>query len=207
MSNSSDAATVYVVDDDPSVLQAVGRLIRSAGWDVASFGSAREFFDRPPCHAPGCVVLDVTMPEMNGLEVQQALIAAGDSLPVIFLTGNGDIPMSVRAMKSGAVDFLSKPCNDETLIAAIQEALALSRQAHEARVATQSVRELLATLTPREFEVMQGVVAGRLNKQIGAELLITEKTVKVHRARMLEKLRVSSVPDLVRLVERVGIAS
>lgn len=202
MSISHDTATVYVVDDDPSVLQAIGRIIRSVGWEVAGFGSAREFLDKRSCHAPGCLVLDVAMPDMNGLEVQQTLTANGDSLPIIFLTGNGDIPMSVRAMKSGAVDFLSKPCNDETLIAAIREALLRSSQAHEARITMQSIRELFATLTPREFEVMQGVVAGRLNKQIGAELLITEKTIKVHRARVMEKLQVSSVADLVRLVER-----
>jgi FixJ family two-component response regulator len=200
---SGSSGTVYVVDDDPSVLRAVGRLIRSAGWDVTDFGSAGDFIDRQRSDVPGCVVLDVNMPGLNGLEVQQALAAAGDSLPVIFLTGNGDIPMSVRAMKAGAVDFLSKPCDDETLIAAIRDALALSRLAHEARATLQSVQELLATLSPREHEVMRGVVTGRLNKQIAAELRITEKTVKVHRARVMEKLRVSSVADLVRLTERL----
>jgi FixJ family two-component response regulator len=149
-------------------------------------------------------VLDVTMPGLNGLELQQALIRAGNHLPIIFLTGDGDIPMTVRAMKSGAVDFLSKPCRDEDLIAAIMIALAKDQQLRQQQAQKRTIVDLLATLTPREHEVMLGVVAGKLNKQIAAELGTVEKTIKVHRARVMEKLHVSSVADLVRLSERIG---
>ncbi len=201
---STPPATVFVVDDDPSVLRAVSRLVRSAGMNAATFHSPQDFLDRQNPDAPGCLVLDVNMPGLNGLELQQALSRAGSRLPVIFLTGNGDIPMTVRAMKSGAVNFLSKPCGDGALLAAIGEAMELDRQLRIHEAETRALADVIATLTPREREVMLGVVAGELNKQIAAKLGTVEKTIKVHRARVMEKLRVSSVADLVRLVERAG---
>ena len=197
-----DAATVFLVDDDPSVLRAVARLVRSAGWNVETFASAQSFLEREPRDVHGCLVLDVAMPGLNGLELQQALTRSGSSYPIVFLTGHGDIPMSVRAIKAGAVDFLSKPCGDEDLLAAIALALKHSAQAHAARIDGEARTQRLATLTPREHEVMLGVVAGKLNKQIAAELGTVEKTIKVHRARVMKKLAVTSVADLVRLVER-----
>jgi FixJ family two-component response regulator len=200
-------ATVFLVDDDPSVLRAVGRLVRSAGWNVAAFESPRKFLEQQTPDAPGCLILDVAMPGVDGLEFQQVLARVGNCLPIIFLTGRGDIRMGVRAMKSGAADFLSKPCTDEELLAAIGQALTRDRQFRRERASEQMLSELLATLTPREHEVMLGVVAGQLNKQIAADLGTVEKTVKVHRARVMEKLRVSSVADLVRLTERAGLRS
>ena len=200
-------ATVFLVDDDPSVLRAVGRLVRSAGWNVAAFESPRKFLEQQTPDAPGCLILDVAMPGVDGLEFQQVLARAGNRLPIIFLTGHGDIPTSVRAMKSGAADFLSKPCTDEELLAAIGQALTRDRQFRRERASEQMLSELLATLTPREHEVMLGVVAGQLNKQIAADLGTVEKTVKVHRARVMEKLHVSSVAELVRLTERAGLRS
>jgi len=204
MNNPPPLPTVFLVDDDPSVLRAIGRLVRSAGWNIATFNSARAFLAQQEPTVPGCLVLDVAMPGFDGLELQQALTRVGNCLPIIFLTGHGNIPMSVRAMKSGAADFLSKPCPDEELLAAIGQALARDRQFRRERGKEQVFDELLATLTPREREVMLGVVAGKLNKQIAADLGTVEKTVKVHRARVMEKLRVSSVADLVRLTERGG---
>lgn len=198
-------ATVFLVDDDPSVLRAIGRLVRSAGWNAATFNSAQEFLEKQDPDAPGCLVLDVTMPGFDGLDLQQALAQAGNCLPVIFLTGDGDVPMSVRAMKSGAADFLSKPCPAKILLAAISQALERDLQFRQKRAKEQVVAELLASLTPREHEVMLGVIAGHLNKQIAADLGTVEKTIKVHRARVMDKLHVSSVADLVRLTERAGI--
>lgn len=198
-------ATVFLVDDDASVLRAIGRLVRSAGWNVATFNSPQEFLDKQDPDALGCLVLDMSMPGLNGLELQQALARDGNRLPIIFLTGHGDIPMSVRAMKSGAVDFLGKPCGDEELLAAIRLALARDQRFRLERAEVQALTARFATLTPREHEVMLGVVAGQLNKQIAADLGTVEKTIKVHRARVMEKLRVTSVADLVRLTERAGV--
>jgi FixJ family two-component response regulator len=197
--------TVFLVDDDPSVLRAVGRLVRSAGWNVAMFRSPQEFLEKQNPDLPGCLVLDINMPGLNGLELQQALALAGNALPIIFLTGHGDIPMSVRAMKSGAVDFLSKPCLDEKLLAAITCGLLKDQQLRLERAAETAVVALLATLTPREHEVMMGVVAGELNKQIAAKLGTVEKTIKVHRARVMTKLAVNSVAELVRLTALAGL--
>jgi len=205
MNRSALPATVFLVDDDTSVLRAVGRLVRSAGWNVAAFESPREFLEQQTPDAPGCLILDVAMPGVDGLQLQQVLPRVGNHLPIIFLTGTGDIPTSVRAMKSGAADFLTKPCPDEELLAAIGQALTRDRQFRQERATQQMLSELLATLTPREHEVMLGVVAGQLNKQIAAELGTVEKTVKVHRARVMEKLHVLSVADLVRLTERAGL--
>ncbi len=204
MNTPAPTATVFLVDDDPSVLRAVGRLVRSAGWNVATFNSPQEFLAQQNPDAPGCLVLDMTMPGLNGLELQQALTRTGNRLSIIFLTGHGDIPMSVSAMKSGAVDFLSKPCPDEKLLESIRQALARDGQFRLKRASETAVAALLAKLTPREHEVMLGVVAGKLNKHIAAELGTVEKTIKVHRGRVMEKLCVDSVADLVRLTERAG---
>jgi FixJ family two-component response regulator len=197
------SATVFLVDDDPSVLRAVGRLVRSAGWTVAAFDSPQEFLETQNPDAPGCLVLDMTMPGCHGFELQLALARAGNRLPIVFLTGDGDIKMSVSAMKAGAVDFLSKPCPGEELLAAISLALVRDSQFRREFEKQLALDQMLAALTPREHQVMLGVVAGQLNKQIAAALGTVEKTIKVHRARVMEKLRVSSVADLVRLSERV----
>lgn len=202
MSRSAGAATVFLVDDDPSVLRATARLMRSAGWNVETFASAEDFLQRAPEDVHGCLVLDVAMPGSSGLDLQQTLARVGRALPIVFLTGNGDIPMSVRAIKTGAVDFLTKPCREEDLLAAIRKALEQDVQAATARADREMRDRLLATLTPREHEVMLGVVAGKLNKQIAAELGTVEKTIKVHRGRVMRKLGVGSVADLVRLVEK-----
>lgn len=204
---SAPEATVFIVDDDPSVLRAVARLVRSADWKVAAFSSAREFLEKYVLTAPGCLVLDVTMSGMDGLDLQKALAQIGSELPIIFLTGDGDIPMSVQAIKNGAHDFLSKPCADEVLLAAIAHSLEQDRQTRSSRAEERLLRDRFSKLTPREREVMLGVVAGQLNKQIAAELGTGEKTIKVHRARMMEKLRVRTVADLVRLTEQMRRAN
>ncbi len=205
MSVQPTPPTVFLVDDDPSVLCAIGRLLRSAGLNVSAFQSPREFLDQQNPDTPGCLVLDVTMPGLTGLELQQVLSRMENRLPIIFLTGHGDIPMSVRAMKSGAVDFLSKPCHDEELLQAVSQALTRDQRLRQQQMQTRAIAALFATLTPREYQVMLGVVAGQLNKQIAAELGTAEKTIKVHRGRVMDKLQVSSVADLVRLSERAGV--
>lgn len=197
--------TVFVVDDDPAVLKSLSRLLRSTRLACATFSSPREFLDRHDPNAPGCLVLDVAMPGLNGLELQQALIAGGHELPIIFLTGHGDIPMSVQAMKRGAADFLTKPVNDDTLLAAIRVAIEKDRLQRQSRAEVAEIRQRLATLTPRELEVLEHVVTGQLNKQIADDLGTVEKTIKVHRARVMEKMKVHSVAELVHLAERVGI--
>jgi FixJ family two-component response regulator len=159
---NSSALTVFIVDDDPSVLKALARLLRSAGLNTTTFASAQEFLDLHDQNAPGCLVLDVAMPSMNGLELQLALAAQGNELPIIFLTGNGDIPMSVRAIKQGAIDFLTKPVNDSDLIAAIHDAIEKDRIARQARAKLSELHQRLAMLTPREREVLNHVVAGKL---------------------------------------------
>ena len=204
----SDAQpTVYLVDDDASVLKALRRLLSLAGWSVEAFSSPQEFLDRHRDDAPGCLVLDVAMPGLNGLELQEALDARGSLLPIIFLTGRGDIPMSVRAIKRGAVDFLTKPVDGEDLFAAIRAALGKGQALREARAEMDGIERRLATLTPREREVLAHIVSGRLNKQIAADLGTVEKTIKVHRARVMEKMQVRSLAELVRLAERAGIKS
>lgn len=200
------SATVFVVDDDPAVLKSLARLLRSARLEVATFSSPREFLDRHDPRAPGCLVLDVAMPGLNGLELQEALMRKDSLLPIIFLTGHGDIPMSVQAMKRGALDFLTKPVNDENLLQAVRSALEKDRVARQARAELDDILERLATLTPREREVIDHVVTGQLNKQIAADLGTVEKTIKVHRARVMEKMKVKSVAELVRLAERAGLA-
>lgn len=197
--------TVFLVDDEASVLKALARLLRSAGLNVETFGSPQEFLQHHDPHAHGCLVLDVAMPGLNGLDLQQALAAKGTELPVIFLTGRGDIPMSVQAMKQGAVDFLTKPTNDEDLLAAVRAGIDKDRANRQAGAERSKLQQKLATLTPREREVLHHIIAGKLNKQVAAELGIVEKTIKVHRARVMKKMNVRSVAELVRVTERAGI--
>jgi FixJ family two-component response regulator len=196
--NDSPSGTVYIVDDDPAILRALGRLVRSAGLSAMTFESPMDFLESSETEAAGCVILDVRMPGLDGLELQNRILDRSAERPVIFLTAYGDIPMAVRAMKSGAVDFLSKPCDDEILMATIQLALKRSRKA-------KSIRALIERLTPREFQVMKGVVAGQLNKHIADDLGTVEQTIKVHRSRVMEKLEVDSVAALVRLAITAGI--
>ena len=193
---------VFLIDDDAGVLTALTRLLREAGFDVEAFQSPSEFLLHDDASTPGCAVLDVALGDWNGLEVQTALANKGDARPIIFITGQGDIATSVQAMKAGAVDFLTKPVRDEDLIEAVRRALERDRATREEEARLASVGERLASLTPREQEVLSSVVAGRLNKQIAAELGIAEKTVKVHRARVMAKMAVRSVAELVRLVQR-----
>ncbi len=198
---------VYIVDDDPAVLKGLKRLLVASGLEVLAFESAEEFLDQFEPGAAGCIVLDLAMPGFNGLDLQRALGERGNILPIVFLTGRGDVTASVRAMKNGAVDFLTKPVDDEVLLAAIGSAVARGRALQQAHDELTQIEERLATLSPREREVLERVVAGRLNKQIAAELGIVEKTIKVHRANVMRKMVASSLADLVRLAERAGIRS
>lgn len=203
-----DDSIVFLVDDDPSVRKSLGRLILSAGYRVEVFASAQEFLDREACEGPGCLILDVQMPGINGLDLQQSVgVVYGDALPIVFISGHGDIPTSVCAMKAGAVDFLPKPFPAEVLFNAVEEALAKSRHELTDRTRLMEIRKRLALLTPREYEVLSFVVSGRPNKQIAAELGVTEKTVKVHRGRVFQKMGVQSLAELVRVTEKVGISS
>jgi FixJ family two-component response regulator len=197
--------TTFVVDDDAGVLKALGRLLRSAGYDARTFSSAQDFLAAHDPDVPGCAVLDLSMPGLDGLQLQERLSGEGVVRPIIFLTGNADVPSSVRAMKAGAIDFLVKPVKRDQLLAAINRALeldAVNRQDHDDR---KVIDGRLEKLTPREREVLTYVVAGRLNKQIAADLGTVEKTIKVHRGRVMTKLGVRSVAELVRLTERVGL--
>jgi len=199
--------TVFIVDDDASVLKAVARLLRSAGFKTALFSSAQQFLDEHDSNASGCLVLDVAMPKMNGLALQQILATQNSELPIIFLTGHGDIPMSVQAIKRGAVDFLTKPVNDSDLILAIQNAINSNQIARQTRSKLSELQQRFATLTPREHEVLSHVVAGKKNKQIALNLGTVEKTIKVHRAHLMAKLKVQSLAELVKISERLGIIS
>lgn len=196
---------VYVVDDDPSVRVAMERLLKSVGLTVETFASAREFLDQAAPEWSGCLIVDLRMPGMGGLDLQDQLSASQVSLPVIFLTGYGTVPASVRAMKAGAVDFLEKPVDDQTLLDAVHKALERDREAWRNQAKMQALHQRLAALTPREYEVLTFIISGRLNKQAAAELGTTEKTIKVHRARIMEKLQCASLAELVRLAERAGI--
>jgi FixJ family two-component response regulator len=203
----TDPRTVFLVDDDASVRRALTRLIKSAGYDVQTFPSARDFLEcwRVTDKGPACLVLDVRMPGLSGIDLQHELQTAGSSLPIIFITGHGDIPMSVQAIKDGAADFLIKPVNDAELLKAIEKALVQAQDNIRERQERDDIQRRLKTLTPRELEVMTMVVRGLLNKQIAFELGTVEKTVKVHRARVMEKMEVESLAELVRIAERVGI--
>ena len=204
---SDRPGTVFIVDDDPGVRRALTRLLRVAGFNVSTFGSARDFLAAHDPEAPGCLLLDVVMPDVDGFELQMSLRATGCALPIVFLTGSGDIPMSVRAMKAGAVTFLTKPVQDVSLVAAVSEALHIDKLARQARSLQHPLQQRLSTLTRREHEVLTHVVAGRLNKQIAAELGTAEKTVKVHRARVMRKMGARSVAELVHLADRVGVVA
>jgi FixJ family two-component response regulator len=199
------APMVFVVDDDPSVRKSLTRLLASAGYAVEAFASAGEFLARGPYAGPCCLVLDVRMPGLTGLELQETLVAAGRRMSIVFVTGHVDVPMSVRAMKGGAVDLLTKPFDAKNLLGAIERCLAKAVQDLGAKSRVEEIQERVKTLTPRETEVFALVVTGMLNKQIASALGIGEKTVKVHRARVMEKMRAQSVADLVRLADRVGV--
>jgi FixJ family two-component response regulator len=198
---------VYVVDDDAGVRRALTRLLRSVGLEAAAFSSAQEFLHARRPARPGCLVLDVRLPGLGGLDLQARLGQDQRTMPIVFITGHGNVPTSVRAMKGGAVDFLQKPFDDEDLLAAVRRALALSREALAEQTARTEIQGRLDSLTPREREVLQLVVTGMLNKQIAAELGAAEKTVKVHRGRVMHKMRAGSVAELVRITEIVGIGS
>jgi FixJ family two-component response regulator len=202
---TEDAFTVFLVDDDADVLKALARLLRASGYDSREFASSRDFLREHDASMPGCAVFDVAMPDLDGLALQQALAAKGVERPVIFLSGRGDIPTTVRAMKAGAVDFLTKPVDADALLAAIDSARERESRDREARAEMDLFIARLATLTPREREVFGHVIAGRLNKQIAYDLGTVEKTIKVHRSRMMEKMGVGSLAELVRLAERAGI--
>ena len=194
------------MDDDPSVLRALTRLLSSAGLEARGFPSPAAFLEAHDPATPGCLVLDVALPGLDGLEVQKALSVSDCARPIVFITGRGDIPTTVRAMRGGAVDFLTKPVNDRDLLAAVRNAIEIDRVARLAQVEMDARRQRLASLTPREREVLVHVVAGRLNKQIAADLGTVEKTIKVHRARIMEKMAVRSLADLVRVAERLEVS-
>jgi FixJ family two-component response regulator len=197
---------VYVVDDDPTVRRALGRLIASAGHEVRTFASAHEFLECRPELGPGCLVLDVRLPDLDGLELYRRLQENGTSLPAIFLTGFGDIPTSVRAIKLGAIDFLPKPVSGEILLQAIDAALAEEERGRTDRERERELTRRYATLTPREREVMRLVVSGQLNKQIARELKISEKTVKVHRAHVMAKMGARRAAHLARIAIELGVS-
>ena len=197
--------TVFLVDDDARVLKALSRMLTAHGRDVRTFASAEQFLMEHDPEIPGCAVLDVAMPGLDGLELQRVLGQKGSRRPIIFISGQGDVPTSVNAMKAGAVDFLTKPLRDKHLLEAIARAEQTDAAARKARAELSSIQAKVETLTPREREVLSHVVAGRLNKQIAADLGTVEKTVKVHRGRMMEKLGVRTVADLVRLAEKIGV--
>lgn len=200
---SPNEATVFIVDDDPSVCAALNRLFKSVGLPARSFASAREFLDQASDLGPGCLVLDMRLPGLCGLDLQEELAQAGMGLPIIFLTAHGSVPLSVKAMKNGAVDFLEKPVEDQALLDAVYQALERERQDREAQAQRQSLQERLASLTPRERQVFEMVAAGKLNKEIAFDLGTAEKTIKVHRGNLMRKLNCRSLAELVRLAQEL----
>jgi FixJ family two-component response regulator len=198
-------AIVFVVDDDASVREALGRLLRSAGLRVEAFRSAEDFLNRPRADVPSCLVLDVRLPDLSGLDLQRRMADANNAMPIVFITGHGDIPTTVRAMKAGAVAFLTKPLVEGDVLESIQHALARDRDFRDHQADTADLRARYAALTPREAEVMAWVVSGLLNKQIAGKLRISEETVKVHRGHVMRKMVAGSLADLVRMSERLGL--
>jgi len=198
--------TVFVVDDDISVRESLELLIRCAGWQPETFASAQEFLSRPRVLAPSCLVLDVGLPDLNGLDLQKRVAADRTDMPIIFITGHGDVPMTVQAMKAGAVEFLTKPFGDEVLLGAIRNAIERSRAAVSREAEMRVLQNSYASLTPREREVMALVVSGRLNKQVGGALGISEITVKAHRGRMMRKMKADSLADLVNMAASLRLA-
>jgi FixJ family two-component response regulator len=203
---STVTSIVFIVDDDVSVRESLELLIQNEGWQAETFASAQEFLDHPRAALPSCLILDVSLPGLNGLELQQRVAAERTDMPIIFITGHGDIPMTVRAMKAGAIEFLTKPFSDEALLNAIRQALQRSRLAlsHEAEI--RQLRNSYALLTPRERQVMALVVSGLLNKQIGGELGISEITVKAHRGQVMQKMKADSLASLVKMAAKLRSA-
>lgn len=206
-SPNSAAPIVFIVDDDISVRESLELLIRSQGWQAETFESAKEFLDRPRVLVPSCLILDVSLPGLNGLELQKRVAVERTEMPIIFITGHGDVPMSVEAMKAGALEFLTKPLSQNVLVSAIRNALDRSRTALTDKAEMQTLRDCYASLTPREREVMTLVISGLLNKQVGGELGIRENTVKYHRAQAMLKMKADSLADLVRIAARLGLTS
>jgi len=196
---------VFIADDDPSVRKGLKRLVKSAGFKVETFASSEEFLQRKPYNGPRCLVLDIRMPGLSGIGLQKELSRKSVSLPIIFITGHGSIPMSVKAMKDGAVDFLPKPFDDKELFSAIDRAIDKDVRIRKERTAKAKIQRRVNKLTPREYDVLRWVITGILNKQIASRLKITEKTVKVHRGRLMQKMQVVSVAELVRLTQKCGI--
>jgi FixJ family two-component response regulator len=203
-SRQSDAI-IAIVDDDASAREGLQSLIRSAGWRVETFVSAQEFLGRRGAETPSCLILDLQLPGLSGLDLQERMAEVGLAIPIVFLTGHGDIPASVQAMKAGAVEFLTKPLDEQKLLQAIQEALERDRRTRQQHAEIRELRERYDSLTAREQQVMREVVSGLLNKQIAAALNITEFTVKIHRGHVMRKMRADSLPDLVRMAESLGI--
>jgi len=198
---------VYVVDDDPSIREALAGLLRSVGLEVRAFSSTQEFLENPRPDAPGCLVLDVRLPGAGGLELQSQLLKSDIHLPIIFITGHGDIPMSVQAMKAGAIEFLTKPFRDQDLVDAVQLGLARDRARRENDKDLVSLRQRFASLSPREREIVIQVARGRLSKQIAHDIGIAEATVKVHRSRAMQKMQAGSLPELGRMVDRLKLVA
>ena len=200
-------AVIAMVDDDLSVRRSLQRLIRSAGWNAESFASAQEFLARPGPGTPSCLVLDLRLPGLSGLDLQKRMAEIGLEIPIVFLTGHGNIPASVQAMKAGAVEFLTKPFDEEDLFQAIQEAIERDRRTRQQRAEKRELKNRYASLTAREREIMEQVISGKLNKQIASDLSITEFTVKFHRGHIMRKMQADSLADLVRMAGNLGMGS